>query len=77
MRVPVGVAAMITDKECKEHAAECRQMAKRAPNRTVQGMLIDMARSWERLALQTSQLNPHDERFSQPDQMAFSLTADL
>jgi hypothetical protein len=66
---------MITHRECRERAAECREMAKRAPNASVQAILIDMARTWDRLALQILQSSPHDERFLQPDQMAFSFTA--
>ena len=38
--------------ECKERAAECRQMAEDAPNSRVQAILIDMARTWDRLALE-------------------------
>jgi hypothetical protein len=30
--------------ECKEHAAECRQMAECAPNSRVRAILTDMAR---------------------------------
>jgi hypothetical protein len=44
---------MITSMECRERAVECRQMAKRAPNVNVQAALVDMAQTWERLALQT------------------------
>jgi hypothetical protein len=46
---------MITSRECKERAAECREMAWREPNPHVQAVLNDMARSWERLAIQTAQ----------------------
>jgi len=38
--------------ECKANAAECRQMAERAPNSRVQAILIDMARTWDRLAIE-------------------------
>lgn len=38
--------------ECKEHAAECRQMAECAPNSRVQAILMDMARTWDRLAIE-------------------------
>jgi hypothetical protein len=38
--------------ECKERAAECRQMAEDAPNTRVQAILNDMARTWDRLALE-------------------------
>ena len=70
-------AAMITHRECRERAAECRETAKRAPSASVQAILIDMARTWERLALQILQSSPHDKRFSQSDQMAFPFTADF
>ena len=44
---------MISAAECREHAVECRQMSERAPNLRVRDILIDMARTWERLALET------------------------
>jgi hypothetical protein len=47
---------MITSRECRERAAECREMAKRELNAHVRTVLNDMARSWERLALQAAQL---------------------
>src|SRR5262249_61039560 len=68
---------MISHRECRERAGECRETAKRAPNASVQAILIDMARTWERLALQILQSGSHDERFSQSDQMAFPFTADF
>jgi hypothetical protein len=43
---------MISATECREHAAECRQMADREHTARVQSILIDMARTWERLALE-------------------------
>jgi hypothetical protein len=46
---------MITSRECRERAAECREMARREPNPHVQAVLNDMARSWERLAIHTAQ----------------------
>jgi hypothetical protein len=48
---------MITSKECKERAAECREMLQRAPNPQVRAALNDMARSWERLAIQAPQFS--------------------
>ena len=47
-----GRPAMITSAKCKERAAECRQMAEREQNFRVRSILIDMARTWERLALE-------------------------
>ena len=69
--VPVGGGAMITSRECRERAVECRQMAERAPNATVQAILIDMARTWERLAIQAA----HSRTIVAADQMAFPFTA--
>jgi hypothetical protein len=46
---------MITSRECKERAAECREMVGRAPNAHLRAALNDMARSWERLAIQAAQ----------------------
>ena len=46
---------MITSRECRERAAECREMAKRELNAHVRTVLNDMARSWERLAIQAAQ----------------------
>jgi hypothetical protein len=53
--------------ECRERAVECRQMAERAP---MQAALIDMAKTWERLAHQNAWLNC----LVTADQMAFSFT---
>jgi hypothetical protein len=38
--------------ECKEQAAQCRRMAQGAPNLRVQAILTDMARTWDRLAIE-------------------------
>ena len=46
---------MITSTECRERAAECREMAQREPNAHVKTVLNDMARSWDRLAIQATQ----------------------
>jgi hypothetical protein len=48
---------MITSTECKERAAECREVVQRAPNPHVRAELNDMARSWERLAIQAPQFS--------------------
>ena len=53
-----GNGQMISAMECREHAVECRQMSERAPNPRVRDILIDMARSWERLALETEHSGP-------------------
>jgi hypothetical protein len=46
---------MITSTECRERAADCREMAERELNAHVRAVLIDMARSWDRLAIQAAQ----------------------
>jgi hypothetical protein len=61
---------MITSMECRERAADCRQMAERAPNVNVQAALIDMANTWERLAIHHAWLN----HIVTADQMALSFT---
>src|SRR5262245_8482072 len=38
--------------ECKEQAAQCRRMAEGEPNLRVQAILLDMARTWDRLAIE-------------------------
>lgn len=43
---------MLTPERCRDRAAECRQMAERAPDMRVQYILLDMARTWTRLALE-------------------------
>jgi hypothetical protein len=43
---------MINVTEWRELAAECREMAGRAQTFRVQSTLIDMARTWDRLALE-------------------------
>ena len=53
-----GNGQMISAVECREHAVECRQMSERAPSLRVRDILIDMARSWERLALETEHSAP-------------------
>ena len=38
--------------ECKEQAAQCRRMAEGELNLRVQAILTDMARTWDRLAIE-------------------------
>jgi hypothetical protein len=38
--------------ECKEQAAQCRGMAEGEPNLRVQAILMDMAKTWDRLAIE-------------------------
>jgi hypothetical protein len=60
--VRIGRAMVITPVKCRERAAECRQMADRERNLRVQSILIDMARTWERLALEAEQFGQGSER---------------
>jgi hypothetical protein len=39
--------------ECKEQAAQCRRMAEGERNLRVQAILTDMAKTWDRLAIET------------------------
>jgi hypothetical protein len=48
-------ATTITPVECRLHAIECQRMVERAANLRMQSILIDMARTWERLALEVEQ----------------------
>ena len=56
---------MVTSRECRERAADCQEMAERELNPHVRAVLNDIARSWERLALQAAQ-------FTNQAQMGFS-----
>ena len=47
----------MTPVECKEQATQCRRMAEGEPNLRVQAILMDMAKTWDRLAL-PSQASP-------------------
>jgi hypothetical protein len=46
---------MVTPAECKERAAESRQMAEREQDFRRQNILLDIARAWTRLALEAEQ----------------------
>ena len=50
--------SMVTVDECREHATDCRQMAEREHSHRVRLILIDMARTWERLALEAEHTAP-------------------
>jgi hypothetical protein len=58
--------AMISATECRERAAECRRMADREHTFRVQSILIDMARTWERLALEAEQSAPGAKQALRP-----------
>ena len=63
-------ATLITPVECRQHAVECERMAERAANLRMRSTLIDMSRTWQRLALEVEQqssyknesLLPYDPR---------------
>src|SRR5215203_4058624 len=46
---------MIPPLECRLRASECQKMAAQAPNVRVRDILLDMARTWTRLALEAEQ----------------------
>ena len=48
-------ATLITPVECRQHAVECQRMAERAANLRMRSTLIDMSRTWQRLALEVEQ----------------------
>ena len=49
---------MNSASEFRERAADCRQMADREHTSRVQSILIDMARTWDRLALEAEYSRP-------------------
>src|SRR3954467_14677234 len=64
--VPFGTA-MVTAENCRDRAAECRMMADHAPSPRIRDILLDIARTWTRLALeaeQWSQMEPPSMRLS-------------
>jgi hypothetical protein len=46
---------MLTAEICRDRAAECQQMAEHAPNARMRDILLDMGRTWTRLALEAEQ----------------------
>jgi hypothetical protein len=46
---------MIPPLECRLRASECQKMASQAPNMRVRDILLDMARTWMRLALEAEE----------------------
>jgi hypothetical protein len=58
---------MLSSQGCRNRAAECREMADNAPNMRVKEILLDVAWTWTRLALeaeQWSQMNRPEARLS-------------
>jgi hypothetical protein len=58
--------------ECREQAVQCRRMAEGEPNFRVQAILTDMAKTWDRLAIEAeiSQSGPSLRVMSQPPSQA-------
>jgi hypothetical protein len=46
---------VLTAEECRRHSAECRLLAEQTSNARVKTILLDMARTWTRLALEAEQ----------------------
>jgi hypothetical protein len=63
-------ATMITSVECRQHAIECERTAERAANLRIQSILIDMARTWRRLALEVEQQSSYKNESLLPVQSA-------
>jgi hypothetical protein len=51
----LGLRPLVTPAECRERAAECRQMAEREQDFRRQNILLDIGRTWTRLALEAEQ----------------------
>jgi hypothetical protein len=47
-----GECVIMSPIECREQAAQCRRMAEGEPNLRVQAILTDMAKTWDRLAIE-------------------------
>lgn len=47
--------AMFTPLECRLRAADCQRMMAHAPNPRLQAILLDISRTWTRLALEAEQ----------------------
>ena len=60
VQCPRGRGQMILPIQCRERATECRQMSEAASSVRVRDILIDMARTWERLALETEHSAPRN-----------------
>jgi hypothetical protein len=59
-------ATTITPVECRQHAVECQRMAERVANLRMQSILIDMARTWRRLALEVKHQSSYKNESSLP-----------
>ena len=52
---PFWGMAMFTPLECRLRAADCQRMMAHAPNPRLQAILLDISRTWTRLALEAEQ----------------------
>jgi hypothetical protein len=69
----VAGECVMSPVECKEQAAQCRRMAEGEPNLRVQAILMDMAKTWERLAIEaeiSQRSGPSLRVMSQPSSKA-------
>jgi hypothetical protein len=46
---------VVTAEECRRHSAECQRLAEQTSNARVKAILLDMAGTWTRLALEAEQ----------------------
>ena len=53
-RSPLGVA-MLSPEKCRDRAAECLQWAESASSLRVRDILLDVARTWTRLAIEAEE----------------------
>jgi hypothetical protein len=53
----VEVKTVLTAQKCRRHSAECQRLAEQTGNARVKGILLDMARTWTRLALEAERWN--------------------
>ena len=51
----IAALAMFTPLECRLRAADCQRMMAHAPNPRMQAILLDIRRTWTRLALEAEQ----------------------
>jgi len=52
----MGASIMKTAAEYRKHAEECRVLAKQMPEGDQRDQLLEMARTWENLAIEREQL---------------------
>jgi hypothetical protein len=57
---------VLTPSKCRLHSAECRRLAEQTSNARVKDILLDMARTWTRLALEAEQWNQENSPHTTP-----------